>query len=140
MFQETIPMEVVSLTFAERCTTFVQPAQAWKIPAASCMRCARGYLVYPHGRVLTCTIMPFYMIILCAFRKLLKSADTLFCGAFWKYLQKYVLDVTGHQCPMLHPQQLFFEIYTSTSMIPAIAKTYMVAVCYVDGSMRQNFE
>ena len=25
-------------------------------------------------------------------------------------------------------------------MIPAIAKTYMVAVCYVDGSMRQNFE
>ena len=37
--------------------------------------------------------------------KLLKSADTLFCGAFWKYLQKYVLDVTGHRCPMLHPQQ-----------------------------------
>ena len=88
---------------------------------------------------MTCTIMPFYMIILCAFRKLLKSADTLFCGAFWKYKQKYVLDVTGHRCPMLHPQQLFLR-YTSTSMIPAIAKTYMVAVCYVDGSMRQNFE
>ena len=88
---------------------------------------------------MTCTIMPFYVIILCAFRKLLKSADTLFCGAFWKYLQKYVLDVTGHRCPMLHPQQLFLR-YTSTSMIPAIAKTYMVAVCYIDGSMRQNFE
>ena len=78
----------------------------------------------------------------------MKSADTLFCGAFWKYLQKYALDVTGHRCPMLHPHSTttFFEIYTSTSMIPAIAKTYMVAVCYmymymyVDGSMRQNFE
>ena len=79
------------------------------------------------------------MIILCAFRKLLKSADTLFCGAFWKYLQIYVLDITGHRCPMLHPQQLFLR-YISTAMIPAIAKTYMVAVCYVDGSMRQNFE
>ena len=67
----------------------------------------------------------------------MKSADTLFCGALWKYLQKYVLDVTAHRCPMLHPQQLFLR-YTSTSMIPAIAKTYMVAVCYVDGSMRQN--
>ena len=96
-------------------------------------------------KTMTCTItcMSFYMKILCAFRKLLKSADTLFCGAFWKYLQKYVLDVTGHRCPMLHPQQLFLRYtYTSTSMIPAIAKTYMVAVhiCYVDGSMRQNFE
>ena len=58
-------------------------------------------------KTMTCTIMPFYVIILCTFRKLLKSADTLFCGAFWKYLQKYVLDVTGHRCPMLHPQQLF---------------------------------
>ena len=83
---------------------------------------------------MTYTIMPFYMIIICAF----KSADTLFCG-LWKYLQKHVLDVTGHRCPMLHPQQLILR-YTSTSMIPAIAKTYMVAVCYVDGSMRQNFE
>ena len=35
---------------------------------------------------------------------------------------------------------IFWDIYTSTSMIPAIAKSYMVAVCYVDGSMRQNFE
>ena len=76
------------------------------------------------------------MIIMCAFRKLLKSADTLFCGAcILEYLQKHVVDVTGHRCP----QQLILR-YTSTSMMPAIANTYMVAVCYVDGSMRQNFE
>lgn len=74
-------------------------------------------------------------------RKLCKSADTLFCGAFWKYLQKHVLDVTWDTSVPLHPQQLNFILrYTSTSMIPVIAKTYMVAVCYVDGSMRQNYE
>ena len=84
--------------------------------------------------------MPFYMIILCAIRKLLKSADTLFCGAFLEILTKICSGCNGTPvCPMLHPQQLFLR-YTSTSMIPAIAKTYMVAVCYVDGSMRQNFE
>ena len=88
---------------------------------------------------MTYTIMPFYMIILCAFRKLLKNTDTLFCDAFKKYLQEHVVDVTGHRCPMLHPQQPFLS-YTSTSMIPAIATTYMVTVCYVDSSMKQNFE
>ena len=78
------------------------------------------------------------MIILCAFRKLLKNTDTLFCDAFLKYLQKHVVDVLN-RTPVSHVTSTitFFEIYTST---PAIAKTYMVTVCYVDSSMKQNFE
>ena len=40
---------------------------------------------------------------------------------------------------MLDQQQPVLS-YTSTSMIPAIATTYMVTVCYVDSSMKQNFE
>ena len=76
-------------------------------------------------------------------------------GSFWRtqthcsvmhfknIYKKHVVDVTGHPCPMLHPQQPFFS-YTSksTCMIPAIATTYMymVTVCYVDSSMKQNFE
>ena len=76
---------------------------------------------------MTYTIMPFYLIILRAFRKLLKNTDTLCCDAFKKYLQQHVVDVTGHRCPMLHPQSHFVR-YTSTSMIHAIAKTYTVTV------------
>ena len=33
-------------------------------------------------KTMTYTIIPFYIIILCAFRKLLNNTDTLFCDAF----------------------------------------------------------
>ena len=83
--------------------------------------------------------MPFYMNILGASRKLLNKTDKSFCDSFSKYLQKHVVDVTGHRCLMLHPQPPFLS-YTSISVIPYIAKICMVTMCYGANLMEQNFE
>lgn len=79
------------------------------------------------------------MNILGASRKLLNKTDKSFCDSFSKYLQKHVVDVTGHHwCPVTSTTP--FLSYTSISVIPYIAKICMVTMCYGANLMEQNFE